>query len=711
MDKDDNSLVKKPPVVSYIRWSTGGQKLGDSERRQLESSRKWLIENGYEVDENIVLEDSGLSGFHRENFSENSALSKFIEKVKKGQFPKGTKLVIEDFSRFSRAELPLAQEKFLQLINNDIHVVIVKDRVEYSKENYKFTDMIVSLAKMESAHEESARKSLHLNSFWENRRKKAKENSEENKEIYPVLLPSSAPDWLRKVDINGQKHFEIIEERQKVIEYIFELADTGGIDGLGLGSTRIVRVLEKKGIEPFIGERKNTARTFNDSYVLRLFNDRRIIGELQPYKNPINKDTGKRIRIKDGNPIPDYFPQVIDIDTYNRVQQKIKQRKTYFSGKISNTFSNIFTKIVKCHFCGSPMTLFQKRGSKAEGGMISYLQCSEGTKLRDKEKCGNKSVRYSDTFEKTLISTLVELDLSPLFKTKVDKDDSQKIDIRNQIYKHKTQLDKINIDIKNVSRLQVKNPDDESFDEIKMELREEKNKIDEQIETLNQELITIERNNDYDLFRNNLDFVLNSVDLDDDFKTYTKRRAINTYLMDIIQYIAIDGVTKNCWIVFDLGFVKEELLASFMRGENNKKNLKPKQIKGEFKIGDIAPEDDFIMPSDTQISAFGTNAVSAHIKVKLHRFNVYQPDTMDTEILREAYDIAPPSLIKINRICDNAINRNWKHLRRKHFQVLDQNKYEEIQNSLFDQEFLSQFENEEDIENLIKEEENRLNKT
>ena len=218
-----NKLTDKPLVVSYLRWSTGKQKFGDSEQRQLDAAEEWISENGYEVNTDYILKDDGKSGYHSENFSDNGALGQFITKVKNGSIPKGTILLIEDFSRFSRAEINLAQQRFLELINNDINVYIVKDKKLYVKADYKLEDMVVSLAKMAAAHEESDRKSNHLKKFWNRARKEAIKTS--GLAQYPVLLPSNSPDWLRKIkNQDGKKYFEAIPERVEVINRIFELA-------------------------------------------------------------------------------------------------------------------------------------------------------------------------------------------------------------------------------------------------------------------------------------------------------------------------------------------------------------------------------------------------------------------------------------------------------------------------------------------------------
>lgn len=658
---NNNKNLEKPLVVSYLRWSTGKQKLGDSERRQLDSAEEWLNENGYEVNEDFILKDDGKSGYHSENFSDEGALGKFIAKVKEGKIPKGTILLIEDFSRFSRAQINLAQQRFLELINNDIRVYIVKDKKLYQKESYTLEDMIVSLAKMAAAHEESDRKSNHLKKFWAARRKVAGENK--NIDEYPLLLPSTVPDWIKKVKKGSQTYLELIPERVEVIKYIFELADTGGKDGLGLGSSIIVRKLENEGIKPFKGERKNTAITFTDSYVVRLLKDRRLLGFLQPYKNPIDPNTGKRIRIKDGDEIANYFPPVIDEETFERVREKIEQRKRYSSGKVSRKFSNLFTKIVKCAFCGHSMTMFTKRGSRAEGGRSVYLQCSEGTKHR---KCGNKSVRYYDTFELTIINTLIEIDLTSLFQPNNEHDDNNKHKLREQIYELTKQIEELESTIINATEMCFKNPEDKFFKQTRAKLINEQSDLKVEVEDLNLQLFETGRKSNYEELQGNLEAVVFSQNLEDDIETYTMRKSINTHLIDIIQYIAVDGVKQEAWVVFDLGYATNRI----------KKHLEI--FRDVMLTGDTEFSFELSPRSIEDTEAFGDSSLSPHIKIKLKRFKDRRPTDNDIVELRLSFAVAPKELVKINNICNKAINRNWKSNKRAKYRVLDSKTHKEI---------------------------------
>ncbi|GAB2997973.1 recombinase family protein [Psychrosphaera aestuarii] len=667
----DKKLVEKPLVVSYLRWSSGNQKLGDSERRQLEQANEWIAKNGYELNENFVLRDDGKSGYHSENFGKDGALGKFVRQAEAGEVPRGTVLIIEDFSRFSRSHVRKALKHFLGLIDAGIRIYVAKDDMEFNENNSDEIKIIITLSKMAAAYEESHRKSNHLKKFWNGARQRAANNS--HSKLFPVLLPSTSPDWLRKVTSkDGQKYFEPIPERVAVIKRIFELADTGGKDGLGLGSTIIARILDSEGIKPFKGERANSAISFNDSYILRLLRDRRLLGYLQPYINPVDEVSGKRKRQPDGEPIANYFPPLIGSDLFERVNFKMEQRKQYQGGKVSRKFTNLFTKIGKCAYCGSSMTLFTKRGSKAEGGRSAYLQCSEGTKLR---KCGNKAVRYFDTFEKSVIKSLVELDLSSLFQSSEDKGNHRAANLRKNIFELKKQQKKIASKIKTATNLLLEDPNDKDIVEARNSLKKDRDVNESEIEKLNTELISLSRKSNYEEFKDSLKIVLNSFTEEDEISTYNKRRAINTYLIDVLQYIAIDGVKQQAWIVFDIEFAKNLIRQSFKRGQE--------EMERQVIPGIPALVSEYSVPSEKEIDAFA--AWGSHIKLKLRRFVDRLPNLDDVIEMREFFEVAPSELLKINRICNEAINKNWRRNKRLRYTVLDNESFNEVRQQIIDE--------------------------
>jgi DNA invertase Pin-like site-specific DNA recombinase len=741
-DSKNKEINNDTLVMCYMRWSTKDQFDGDSGRRQGQEALDWCSSNGYKFDRRNIIQDSGKSGFYAENFSDKSQLGQFIARAEAGEYEEGTILLIEDYSRFSRDYVGLALEKFLFLIRHGIELVFVRENLRYTTESIqKTTDgLFATICHMSAAHDESARKSYHLKKFWNGVRidaakkgEKISKKFEKTQELpneYPVLFPSNAPNWLKKVEIDGKKYFEEIPERTEIIKYIFELADLG-IDNRGLGTSAITRrlnnediqrftikkkklntskrteqqniellvekekddeitglgtsaiasVLNLAGVEPFKGEKQNSSKNFNDSYVFRLLKDKRLLGEFQPHINPYDKDLERRLHKPDGKPIEHYFPQIITPTTFDNVQDKIERRKKYSGGQSSKIFTNLFIKIAKCACCGNSMTIATKKGSNAEGGRSTYLQCREGSKsngVNKVNKCGNKSVRYFDTLEKSIIHSLVELDLSQLFDTGVSKDEFELTQLKDKIKSIEDQISTISTELIIATRMYFKAPKDISIKIAREECIGEQQKLEMELESLNQEIANTTLNENSTQFFGNLKTVIDTFDKKDSDKTdqenrditCNKRRAINMQMADLVQYIAIDGSENNgdkyAWVVFDLNIIKAKIIRAIENG--NEWLAKKLDDGGCVKLAHTTPNEEF--------EAMGF--FPAHIKIKLNRFNNCDPSQDELFIMRESFQIAPKELIKINEKLNDAINRGWKHLRRKEYKVLDKDAYNAI---------------------------------
>ena len=651
-------------------------------------------------------------------------MGQFINAVGNKEYKEGTILLIEDYSRFSRDNVLEALDKFSYLLKHGIELVFVRGNLRYTYESIKknTNDLFATICHMSAAHDESARKSHHLKKFWKGVRKdstkKGKKRQDEFAETqnlpekYPVLFPSNAPNWLKKVEVDGKKYYEEIPERTEIIRYIFQLAEFG-IDNRGLGTTAITNRLNREGVErftkenqadsdeeenkglgtsaianilnkegkkPFKGEKRNSSKDFNESYIFRLLKDRRLLGEFQPHINPYDKELERRIRIPEGDPIQHYFPQIITKNTFKNVQSKIESRKLYSGGQQSKIFSNLFTKIAKCAHCGNSMTIVTKKGSKAEGGRSSYLQCRVGSKKEKTVKCGNRAVRYFDTLEKSIIHSLVELDLSQLFNVAGNNNKFEINQLRNKIQSVRDEITFVEKKLNTATHAYFENPKDVSIQIARKECMAEQEKLEMELENLNQELANTTLNGDSSLFFSNLKTVIDSFDKESRDETCEKRRAINMQLADLVQYIAVDGNAKNgakyAWVVFDLNIIKAKIAKSLEKGCEW---LRTKLSNNELvQFSNTVSEEEF--------SALGF--FPAHIKIKLDRFKDSDPTKDALLTMRESFQIAPKELIRINNKLNNAINRGWKHLRRKEYKVLDDDAY----NTLF-QEILPTMDN------------------
>jgi len=352
-------------AYSYIRMSTAEQKKGDSLRRQLEATEKFVKQQGWELDD--TLKDLGVSAYRGKNRTEGE-LKKFLEKVDNNEVPEGSFLIVESLDRLSRDRIFKALNLFTSIIEKGIGIVTLSDGMIYTekKVNDNWTQLIVSLAIMSRAHEESRMKGIRVSAAWDKKR----DNAASKK------ITSRCPGWLKLNKKTGQ--FEVIEERANIVKRIFELSAGG------LGRRSITRTFNQEGVETF-----GKASHWQDSYVSKLLDNENVLGVFQPLKQKIDAD-GKKLRIPYGEPIDDYYPQIISYDLFSKAKAASSSRKKS-GGKKGKSFSNLLQHLTFCGACGTQMT-FQDKGKGSKGGQYlvcdSYKRgtgCSENTHHRYKD--------------------------------------------------------------------------------------------------------------------------------------------------------------------------------------------------------------------------------------------------------------------------------------------------------------------------------------
>lgn len=376
----------EPKAYSYIRFSSPEQAKGDSIRRQTELSEQYCKQHGLILDDTLKLTDKGLSaykGHHRTK----GALGEFLRLVEAGEIPQGSILLVENLDRLSREQVLDALNQFTGIIRAGIKVVTLQDGMEYCQEsiNQNWAQLIISITYMARAHEESKLKSERVAAAWENKR-----NNGDKK------LTANAPAWVRLSE--DRTKFILIPEAAKAIELIFrkKLA--------GKGTERIARELND---DPNIWEPPRTGPKktggWRGSYINKILRSRAVIGEFQPYKLV----DGKRQPI--GDPIPDYFPPVIDKELFYQVQALLQANaeKKGNAGGRTGKVSNLFTHVAICGLCGYPMHYLNK-GEPPRGG--KYFVCDASRRLKT---CSAKAIRYEE-FEELFFANFEELDISQL---------------------------------------------------------------------------------------------------------------------------------------------------------------------------------------------------------------------------------------------------------------------------------------------------------
>jgi len=372
--------MHRPKAYSYTRMSTVEQLKGDSRRRQVASATRYAAENGLEIVDRF--DDWGVSAFRGKN-AEFGALKKFKELVDSGDVARGSYLLVESMDRLSRQNVPSALALLTEIINQGIVLVTIDDKKIYSKETISsnWTDLIVALALMARAHEESKRKSGLLTEVWGEKKRLARTEG--------LVSTKKVPGWLTV----SSGRIEEFPERAEVVREIFALVR----DGCG-AFTVCRRLNERK--EPVWSNRKNAV--WRESYIKKIIKSRTVLGEYQPHRI-VHEDSEERVRIPDGDPILGYYPVVVSKELFHEANLAMDRRKVSGRGRKGLRYSNLFSGLLRCS-CGAGCRYIDK-GAPPKGG--KYLQCSVAYQ---KGSCNAKAVRYA-LVENLLLNFIESLDV------------------------------------------------------------------------------------------------------------------------------------------------------------------------------------------------------------------------------------------------------------------------------------------------------------
>ncbi|MFP5513744.1 MAG: recombinase family protein [Alphaproteobacteria bacterium] len=367
-------------AFSYIRMSTPEQMKGDSLRRQMERSRRLAESRGWTLDDSM--RDLGKSAFRGHHIADG-ALGAFLERVRSGQVPAGSVMIVESLDRLSRETPRVALARFLDIINAGVALVTLDgDAVkEFRADTLNETDLIISIVGMARAHQESQRKSDMLKPAWANKRQLARETGKP--------LSGRLPMWLRLAD--GK--FEVIPGRAEVVREMFQLTAEG------IGRERLCRILNQRVIPgPAGGQWGLTS-------VSHILDSPAVIGKFQPKELVYEGGVKKRKPV--GDAIDNYFPAIVSLDLYNRAQAARVSRALNKGGRTGQTFSNLFRGMCYCGSCGGKMEYFNKGNNLKKGGR--YFMCSS---VKRGGGCLAKG-RYSyDHLEDSFLSNCHHFDFS-----------------------------------------------------------------------------------------------------------------------------------------------------------------------------------------------------------------------------------------------------------------------------------------------------------
>lgn len=340
-------------VYSYMRFSDPKQATGDSRARQLSYAAKWAAKHGLPLDENLSMQDEGLSAYHQHHVT-RGALGAFLAAVERGLVPRDSFLIVEGLDRLSRAEPILAQAQLAQIINAGISVVTASDGKVYSRATLKANpmDLVYSLLVMIRAHEESETKSSRVKAAIRRQCEAWQAGT-----FQGIIRNGSDPSWVRWTG----SAWEVIEERAAAVRAVLEWYRAG------MGVTRIVRKLLAAGMSV-------TGRSPNTVNIHRLVRLRVLMGDRE-----LEVD-GTDYLLKG------YYPPLMTELEWHELQALADRRGLR---KTRGTIPNLITglNIARCGYCGGKLTgqnSMERR--RADGRLPDYARrvlCYRSARYKD----------------------------------------------------------------------------------------------------------------------------------------------------------------------------------------------------------------------------------------------------------------------------------------------------------------------------------------
>jgi hypothetical protein len=189
------------------------------------------------------------------------------------------------------------------------------------------------------------------------------------------------PGWL---DLSEDRTSFIFKpERAEIVRRIFEASISG------LGGYTIAKQLNAKKVPPF-----GPSPKWDQSTIHNLLRNRATIGEHQP------KRYWNRKGFPVGDPIPNYYPPVIDESLFQAAQVARRKNLASGRGRKGRLITNLFPGIPTCAYCGSAVKFHSNGNAKS-------LICS---RVIDRLGCFRMAWSYRD-FENSFLEFVKRLEL------------------------------------------------------------------------------------------------------------------------------------------------------------------------------------------------------------------------------------------------------------------------------------------------------------
>jgi DNA invertase Pin-like site-specific DNA recombinase len=375
------------PAFSYNRYSSPQQSDGDSIRRQTALARAWCERNRATLDTAHTYEDRGRSAYHGKH-RETGMLRRFLDDVTEGNIPRGSVLLIENMDRLSREKPVIGVNVLTGILLAGVRIVqLAPDEIELNEDSDLFS-LFRGQMSQARGHEESKVKGQRVAEAWDQRQKRARESGERVTARLPAWLDIRGGTLAKTKGGRARIDGGIIQPvpaRAKVVREIFRLA----IEGSGIAL--IVRHLTETKVKTW-----GRGGAWSKAYVRKIITSRAVMGEYQPTKG------GK----PDGAPVANYYPVVIDADTWQRAQMALRSRRDK-PGRVGPKAVALFSGLLFEAGTGEKLLVVnQTRGAGTKNRQKKRVIVTAGS-MEGRER----SVSFPlDVFEDSLRACIKEID-------------------------------------------------------------------------------------------------------------------------------------------------------------------------------------------------------------------------------------------------------------------------------------------------------------
>lgn len=334
---------------SYVRFSSAKQAKGDSERRQLEIAPRVAKEKGWTLRDDLSAKSEAKSAYKGSNVE---AIEAIIQAAQSGKIPVGSVCILEALDRLTRLTLDEAYQLFRRVILAGVEIYTDKSGRHMTKADLNNPmSLMMTVVELNAAFEYSDKLADRVSKAWKQKKSRASDG---------VIVSKMAPAWL---DVDRTRNEFSINGNAITVKRIFN--DYAN----GKGIRTIMRDLNAEKVTPFGKGNQNKDKCWSSTHIRRLLSFRGVLGEYEPKK----KVGGKNIR--DGEPIANYYPQIIEKPLFYKVEKLLARAKSKPASGPKSNVTNLFTGLVKCACCGGSMVIKQSGlhyGKYAYTSLVCY---------------------------------------------------------------------------------------------------------------------------------------------------------------------------------------------------------------------------------------------------------------------------------------------------------------------------------------------------